>query len=58
MKQLIFLILLAAGVSIALISGCAAPQRFEGTGISVLPPFGYIKLCAEHPYLAACQVSP
>ncbi len=32
-----------------------APQLLKGSGVEAPPPVGYIKLCPEHPELAACK---
>lgn len=39
----------------ALCAGCeSTPKRLEGSGVIVEPPYGYLKLCAEHPDFAGC----
>jgi hypothetical protein len=40
---------------ILLLNGCASSGTLRGSGEPVAAPYGYVKLCAEHPEFEACK---
>lgn len=56
MKAMIVIALLILGPIIAiLLGGCASSSTLHGSGVDAAPPYGYTKLCAEHPTLPECH---